>query len=273
MKWEARSAKTYAVRNDFRDARPVARRTAGGGAGTVHQVDELVAGDRHKCLPVGWYRAFERHRLCDRASVGIQLEPDDATRAVIIDPDGDERVRAPPDPLEMSKGDRAGGGDPRRGSRPQVDSRHAVAMRHVGNSVVTAGGKTRWFLSINPHDAFEGCPAGTQLEQLPACRVEDEDSAGRRDGKIDERDRFEIGGNRERSQRAARDQLQLVQRSGAVARRRADHPEVSTSAVDFDRRDVTKPRGVGANEVHRVVRPFACHDQLAPEPIAKKESA
>src|SRR5947208_19249 len=84
--------------------------------------------------------------------------------------------------------------------------------------------------------------------------------------------RLEISSNREGLQRAAGNQLQLVQRSCAVGRRRADHPEVSTPGVDLDRCDVAKSRGVGADKVHRMIRALARHDQLAPEPIAKKES-
>ena len=79
----------------------------------------------------------EPRRLCDRASSGVHLQPDDATRAIIIDLHGDERVTSPPDPLEMTKGDPVRSGDRRDGSRTQVDSRHTVAMRHEGHLIVS----------------------------------------------------------------------------------------------------------------------------------------
>src|SRR6185503_251265 len=106
-------------------------------------------------------------------------------------------MAAPPDLPEMRKRDRGWGGQPRRGSRSQIDSRHAIAMSHIGNARVTSGGKTRRLDAINLHDVFHSRPAGTERQQLRAGGVEDEHRARRSHGKIDERDWFETGTNGE----------------------------------------------------------------------------
>ena len=174
----------------------------------------------------------------------------------------------------MRERDRCRGGHSRRGSRSQVDSRHAVAMSHIRDARFTSGGEAHRLDGVNLHDGFHGRPAGTQRQQLTARGVEDENGPVRSDGKIDKRDRFQAGSNGEGLQGAAGNQLQLVQRCCTVVRRRrADHPEISTSVVNLDRCDVAKSRGGGADEVHRMIRAVGDDHQFAPEPIANKESA
>ena len=167
----------------------------------------------------------------------------------------------------------AGRSDPRRGPRPQVESRHTIAIGHIRNARLASGGKTHGLGGLNLHDALHGRAARTQGQHLRAGGVEDEDLACRRDIKIDERDRFETVRHGKRFQRAAGRQLQLVQHSRAIVRRRADDPEISTFVVDLDRGNVAKPRGGCADKVHRMVGAVGDDHQLAPEPIANKESA
>ena len=75
----------------------------------------------------------------DSISVGVQIEPNDPTRAVIIDLDGDQCVTLPSDPLEMRERNRLRRADECRTARAQIDSRHAIAMRHVGDSFIADG--------------------------------------------------------------------------------------------------------------------------------------
>ena len=89
-------------------------------------------------------------------------------RAVLIDPYADQLLRTPADPFETIERNVTRRGKRRRGSRSQVDAQDAVAMRHVGNSLVASGGNARRFRRIEPDDAFERRRAGTQHEQLLA---------------------------------------------------------------------------------------------------------
>ena len=111
------------------------------------------------------------------------------------------------------------------------------------------------------------------MSSCGVSRVEDEHRSGGSDRDIDELHGLEIHGNLERSQGPAGDELQPVQRSRAVGRRGARHPQVSALRIDFDRRDVKKPGGVGAHRGLLLIRALVHRDQLASKPIAQHESA
>ena len=62
-----------------------------------------------------------------------------------------------------------------------------------------------------------------------------------------------------------------MQRSSALDGGGTCHPQISTLRVDFDRRDLLKSRGIGADEIRRTIRALA-HDQQFPlDPIAEQE--
>ena len=113
--------------------------------------------------------------------------------------------------------------------------------------------------------------ASRQHDQLRGRPVQREHGPGRRHRQVDQINRFVLRREGVRFQRPSRDQLQPMQNTGAV--RAARHPQIAALLVDPDCRHLFESGRLGPDQIHRVIRAVADHDQFPSAAIAEQESA
>ena len=125
------------------------------------------------------------------------------------------------------------------------------AVRHVGDSVVAAHGEACGgsFLEIGQH--FERGSAGPEHEHPALRRVQEEHGPRHGHRHVDGPHGSEAAQHLAAGERAARDELQFVQRGHQAVRLSACDPQGAVCRVDVERYQAEEPRGRGPREVDR----------------------